>query len=260
MVILFMSNKNNGFNDFQNLTLYLIILTILLTYNVTYIFSMSNSNLTIATFSNKLYYNNSKLSFLSLYNKKESKSSFTDFSLDDDRYYSYYLNTSQKKQTNLYKAKSEAQNKSRTAHLPNEFKYNSIDENSLREYLSLKGSLLGEEPYFSSIISTSKDFNLNPLLLFAIAGQEQSFVPKESKNAEKIANNPYNVFNSWQKYNTDISDASRIVSRTVINLSKDKPTNIDLFVWINRKYSEDKDWHYGVRSIYEQLKTYSTFF
>ncbi len=92
-----MSNKNNGFNDFQNSTLYLIILTILLTYNVTYIFSMSNSNLTIATFSNKLSYNNSKLNLLSLSNKKESKSSFTDFSLDDDRYYSYYLNTSQKK-------------------------------------------------------------------------------------------------------------------------------------------------------------------
>lgn len=260
MVIKFMKKVINSIKNHDNIVLYLIIFLILFIYNIFYNYKFSNSPLAVATFNNKQPYKNSMLKLLSLSSNKQNSASFTELSLDNDNYYSYYLATAQKKHTNLIKIQSEIRNQNMTAHLPNEFKYQLIDENSLREFLHLRGSLLGEEPYFSSIMSTSKDFNLNPLLLFAIAGQEQSFVPKETKDAKKIANNPYNVFNSWQKYNTDIHDSSRIVSRTVINLSKDKPNNIDLFVWINRKYSEDKDWHYGVRSIYEQLKTYSKFF
>ena len=108
-------------------------------------------------------------------------------------------------------------------------------------------------PYFSAIIRASKEFNLNPHILFAITGQEQSFVPKNHENANKIANNPFNVFHSWQEYNTDIYDSSRIAARTVINLSKDKPTNIDIFDWINNKYAFDKKWGKGVKEIFETL-------
>ena len=113
--------------------------------------------------------------------------------------------------------------------------------------------MLAEEPYFSAIIRASKEFNLNPHILFAITGQEQSFVPKNNENAEKIANNPFNVFHSWQEYNTDIYDSSRIAARTVINLAKDKPNNIDIFDWINSKYADDKNWGRGVKEIFETL-------
>ena len=138
-------------------------------------------------------------------------------------------------------------------HLPDYFNYKSIDKNKLLGFLNERNSILAEEPYFTAIIRASVEFNLNPHILFAITGQEQSFVPKNHENAEKIANNPFNVFHSWQDYNTDIYDSSRIAARTVINLAKDKPTNIDIFDWINSKYAGDKNWGKGVKEIFEAL-------
>lgn len=140
------------------------------------------------------------------------------------------------------------------SHLPDYLMYKNVNLKNLNEFLKSKNSLLAEEPYFSTILSVSKDFNLNPLVMFAITGQEQSFVPKNSKNAYKIANNPFNVFNSWQKYNTNIEDTTTIAARTIVNLSKNKPDNIDAFTWVNRKYSEDKNWSKAIRSIFKQLE------
>lgn len=138
-------------------------------------------------------------------------------------------------------------------YLPEYFNYKEVNKNKLQTYLKKRNSLLAEEPYFSTIIDTSRTFNLNPLILFAITGQEQSFVPKRSKNAYKIANNPFNIFHSWKDYNTDIADASRIVSRTIIHLSEGRPSSSDPFDWINRKYADDPSWSKGVRTIYKKL-------
>jgi len=137
--------------------------------------------------------------------------------------------------------------------LINELQYIKVDESSLLQFLSRKGSLLGVEPYFSSIIQASHEYDVNPLLLFAIVGQEQSYVPKNDRNARLIANNPFNVYGSWQVYNTDILDSSRIAANLVATLSKTRPVSIDPIVWINTKYAEDKKWHVGVRMIFEEL-------
>lgn len=139
-------------------------------------------------------------------------------------------------------------------HLPYYFTYKDINESKLKSYLKSRDSLLEEDPYFSSIINTAKEFDLNPLVLFAIAGHEQGFVPKSNPLSSKIINNPFNVFVSWEDYNTDIVDSSQIAARTVINLSKDRPDEIDPFQWINRKYAEDENWWKGVRSIFERLE------
>lgn len=147
---------------------------------------------------------------------------------------------------------SKAENNN-SSNLPYYFKYIEINKEKLRQFLINKNSLLSEEPYFSSMVNSSKEFNLNPLILFAITGQEQSFVPKTNKYSKKIANNPYNVFHSWMEYNTDIIDSSKIACRTVINLCKDRPQGEDPFKWINRKYAEDKNWYKGVKSIYNEL-------
>ncbi|WP_291637927.1 hypothetical protein [Clostridium sp.] len=140
-------------------------------------------------------------------------------------------------------------------HLANYLLYKNVNISSLKGYLKSKNSLLVEEPYFSTILSVCEDFNLNPLIMFAITGQEQSFVPKSNENAYKIANNPFNVFNSWKKYNTSIEDSTSIAARTVVNLSKNRPANIDALTWINRKYSEDGNWSKAVRSIFKQLES-----
>lgn len=136
----------------------------------------------------------------------------------------------------------------------NELQYQEINLEALRSWLIEKDSMLAEEPYYMAIITAAKNYNVNPLLLFAITGQEQSFVPKSNLHALEIANNPFNVFGSWEDYNTDIEDAASIAAKTVINLSKDCPEDVELIQWINRKYAEDPYWHIGVSKIYIQLK------
>lgn len=143
--------------------------------------------------------------------------------------------------------------------LPAEFRYTNINETKLKNYLESWQSILIYEPYFSTIIAVSKNMDVHPLLMFAVLGQEQGFVPKNSKYATKIANNPFNVFGSWQKYNTNIKDSSEIAARTLINLSKNKPENEDLIKWINLRggqggYAEDENWWVGVKSMFERLK------
>jgi len=141
-------------------------------------------------------------------------------------------------------------------YLPEYLKYQTIDEDKLKSYLSNRNSLLGTDPYFSTIISTARDFNLNPILLFAITGQEQAFVPINTPSAYKIANNPFNVYHSWQEYNTDIKDSSRIAARTIINLSENRPNENNPFMWIGKKYAEDAHWGNGVQSIFEEINNY----
>ena len=141
------------------------------------------------------------------------------------------------------------------AHLPDYLMYKNVNITNLKDFLKSRNSLLAEEPYLSTILSVSKDFNLNPLVMFAITGQEQSFVPKDCENAYEIANNPFNVFNSWKKYNTSIEDTSNIAARTIVNLCKNRPNNMDAFTWVNRKYSEDQSWSKAVRSIFKQLES-----
>lgn len=138
--------------------------------------------------------------------------------------------------------------------LPDYIKYRRIREGKLKAFLTKRNSLLAKEPYFSTILNTAKQFNVNPLLLFAITGQEQGFVPQSEKDANKIANNPFNVFHSWQEYNTNIDDSSKIAARTVINLSQDRPKNVDPFLWIGKRYAEDKNWGYGVQAIFKELE------
>lgn len=138
-------------------------------------------------------------------------------------------------------------------HMPIYMRYKKVNEEKLKNFLNKRNSLLVKEPYFSTILSVSKEFNLNPIVLFSVAGQEQNFVPKDTANASKIANNPYNVFHSWQEYNTDIKDSSSIAARTLIDLSKNTPENTDPFLWIGKKYAEDSKWGSGVRSIFEEL-------
>lgn len=131
--------------------------------------------------------------------------------------------------------------------------FQQVDENSLIQFLVKKGSLLCAEPYFSSIIQASHEYDINPLLLFAITGQEQAFVPKDAKNAERIANNPFNVYGSWQVYNTNILDSARIAANLVATLNKNRPSSIDPIFWINTKYAQDKMWHIGVTKLFKEL-------
>lgn len=136
--------------------------------------------------------------------------------------------------------------------------YKDFNKKALQVWLEQRNSLLATEPYFSTIIETAKAFNISPLLLFSITGQEQNFVPKTHQHAAEIANNPFNLFGSWESYNTSIKESARIVSRTLINLGKDCPEDEDQIKWINKAYAADSNWHLGVTYFFNELQTATT--
>lgn len=137
--------------------------------------------------------------------------------------------------------------------LPKIFKYRNIEVEKLREWLNNRNSKLADEPYLTAIINTAYEFDINPILLIAITGQEQGFVPRTHQYSDKIANNPFNVYGSWVDYNTDIYDSARIAAITIVNLSKNRPMEEDPIKWINRKYSEDENWYKGVTKIFNMI-------
>jgi hypothetical protein len=137
--------------------------------------------------------------------------------------------------------------------MPSELRYAAFDEEPVKAYLRSRDSLLADEPYFGAIVASARKHDVHPLLLLAIAGQEQGFVPKSHKQAKRIANNPFNVYHSWQEYNTDIYDSADIAARTIANLGRDRPAGYDPFRWFNTKYAEDPNWAEGVRRLFAKL-------
>lgn len=138
--------------------------------------------------------------------------------------------------------------------LQRELRYVEVDGKKLKSWLEKKNSLLAEEPYFTAILDTSRQYDIHPLLMFAIVGQEQAFVPKSYASAKKIANNPFNVYGSWEKYNTDIYDSSRLAADTIIKSSSNRPVYMNAIRWINRRYAEDPNWWNGVSRLFNQMK------
>ena len=140
--------------------------------------------------------------------------------------------------------------------LPARLRWQEIDADKLREYLATRKSLLRHEPYFSTIMDTAYEFDIHPLLLFAIAGQEQGFVPEDHPQAEMIASNPFNVYHSWQEYNTTTAHSAAVAARTIIRLSRERPAGTDPVEWINREYAEDPLWHRGVNALFSTMNQY----
>ena len=116
------------------------------------------------------------------------------------------------------------------------------------------------------INSAAKQYNINPLLLLAITGQEQSFVPKTAKYANLIINNPWNVFYSWQVFQGGFGLTALWAAHTVMRLAQDWPGNVDIVSWINGigsdgkrdnpryGYADDPKWWEGVNMYYQELQ------
>ncbi len=138
--------------------------------------------------------------------------------------------------------------------LHGEFRFEEVDGKKLRKWLEDRNSMLAEEPYFTAILDTSRKYDIHPVLMFAIVGQEQGFVPRDGAAARRIANNPFNVYGSWEKYNTDIYDSSRLAASTIIESSRNRPAYMNTIRWINRRYAEDPNWWNGVSSLFAQIK------
>jgi hypothetical protein len=137
------------------------------------------------------------------------------------------------------------------------YTYKPIDYIALRNYLKLeRNSYLVNDAFLNEIIILSKLNNIDPLLLLAIIGQEQGFVPETSSAKHMIVNNPYNVHSSWQRYNTTLADTTLIAIELIQERLLTKPENTDAFEWLNTVYAEDPNWSNGVSTLYETLSQY----
>lgn len=140
------------------------------------------------------------------------------------------------------------------SHLHESIQYKAIDQRALQSFFLRNDQLIGEEPYFSTVVEVAKEYGVNPLLLFAITGQEQHFVPKDHEFAELMINNPFNVYGSWETFNTDLKESTQIAARTILTASEDRSDDVDPVEWINKTYAEDKNWATGVNLIFEHLE------
>lgn len=139
-------------------------------------------------------------------------------------------------------------------HLHERLQFKEVNQQALKAWFFRNDSMIGQSPYFEIILDVAEDYGVNPLLLFAITGQEQGFVPLEHEFAELIINNPFNVYGSWETYNTHLEESTQIAARTILTASEERPNHIDPVEWINQTYAEDENWSTGVNIILEQLE------
>lgn len=140
--------------------------------------------------------------------------------------------------------------------------YRPLDIPVLLEWLGKRNSMLATKEILTMIDDAAKAQGVDPYLLIAITGAEQSFVPKSNKYADKIVKNPWNVFGSWQEgrgAELTTKDAAIIAAKTIVKLSKGKPSTVSPIAWLsdpenpNGVYATGTNWVKNVTSIYEQL-------
>jgi len=136
---------------------------------------------------------------------------------------------------------------------PDLFRYKPINTLALKQFLESKNSKLLEDTYVSEVIAIAIEYDVNPILLFSIMGQEQGFIPTDHEFADQIINNPYNVYGSWQDFNTTFEESTQIAAVTVNNILDKRPKGEEPFTWLNDTYAEDPDWHKGVKFFFYKI-------
>lgn len=115
---------------------------------------------------------------------------------------------------------------------PESLRYEEVDERALLSWLDARNSALATRQRVAAIIAAGQKYDVHPLLLVAITGAEQSFVPRTDRMAEQIAQNPWNVFGCWCTYAPGTAKSAQIAAHTVARLSQDMPQGIDPIAWL----------------------------
>lgn len=136
---------------------------------------------------------------------------------------------------------------------------------ALVAWLQARNSAMADPQYLSQIEAAGQRWNIDPLLLLAITGQEESFVPKSWNQA--ILNNPWNVFHSWEEWQGGFGQSAQWAANTVARLSQGCPAGESVIEWVNGfgpdgsrsnpgwGYAGDPHWWVGVSQFYSQLQT-----
>lgn len=142
-----------------------------------------------------------------------------------------------------------------------ELLYREIDVSRTINWITgyLRGSsLLATPENVNTLIDVGRQFNVNPNLLIAVTGQEQSFVPAGSN--PRILGNPFNVYGSWEGYSPGLEPSARIAARTIVSLSRGRPEGTHPIYWLNcpgnpsGMYATDPGWWRGVTKFFDALQ------
>lgn len=136
---------------------------------------------------------------------------------------------------------------------PEYMKYQNFSIEALKTYLEQKNSKLLENDYLDQLLAYCYEKDLNPLLLIAIIGQEQNYVPMNHRYADQIIENPFNIYGSWETHPVGFSASMKEACYTINKILADRTMYQDPFVRINSKYAEDPRWNVGVKVIFRDL-------
>lgn len=146
--------------------------------------------------------------------------------------------------------------------VPVEISYRKLNIDYVYQFLKDRGSALADKEILEMIDQAGKKKNVDPHLLIAITGQEQSFVPKKNNHADKIIKNPWNVFGCWcsgKGATLTTEESASIAASTIVKLSANRPTGRDPIEWLsaldNPKgyYAEHRGWWIGVSKFWRAL-------
>lgn len=140
--------------------------------------------------------------------------------------------------------------------------YRPLDIPLMIAWLDKRDSMLASREILTMIDVAAKTQGVDPYLLIAITGAEQSFVPKTNKYANQIVKNPWNVFGSWKEgkgSELTTKEAAEIAAKTIVKLSKGKPSTASSIAWLSDPenpsgvYATGSNWVKNVTSFYQQL-------
>jgi hypothetical protein len=138
--------------------------------------------------------------------------------------------------------------------------YQPVPAAAIIAFYQAHGSQLANQRTADAILLAARRHNVNPGVLVAITGQEQSYVPLGDD--PRIAKNPFNVYGCWCKTTIPIELSAEVAAGTVAHrlLCVPAKPGSNLVVWINSfanpcvkkegVYAEDRHWGIGVALIF----------
>ncbi|QKS46835.1 M23 family metallopeptidase (plasmid) [Paenibacillus cellulosilyticus] len=146
--------------------------------------------------------------------------------------------------------------------VPIAFTYHPLNLDAMITFLKARNSALANEQILSMIDRAGRSQNIDPHLLLAITGQEQSFVPANHPHASEIIRNPWNVFGCWcsgKGATLQTEEAAAIAAKTIVKLSQGLPAGRDPVQWLVARdnpsgyYASDTGWWIGVSKFFKAL-------
>jgi hypothetical protein len=138
--------------------------------------------------------------------------------------------------------------------------YRPVSADAIVAFYEAHASQLANDRTAQAILRAAQRHDVNPGVLVAITGQEQSFAPLGDD--PRIAMNPFNVFGCWCKTTIPIEESAEVAAGTVAHrlLCVPEQRGSNLVVWINSfanpcvkkegVYAEDRHWGVGVALLF----------